>query len=63
MFSEAVKEQYGSDTPNENYEFFRKGAVGSSNKELSEDMIKKLNEWETVNLKAAGVSREEFYGV
>lgn len=53
----------GISTPNKDFEYFRKGVVGSSRQELSADLVNKLEEWNKLNLEAAGVTSEELYGV
>lgn len=53
----------GDEKSEENFQFMRKGVAGSSKEELTEELSKKLDEWEEFNLKKAGVTREELYGV
>lgn len=52
-----------SKTVNDEFQYFRKGTVDSSKRELSEDLFKKLDKWEKSHLEAAGVTSEELYGI
>ncbi|KAL5290951.1 hypothetical protein ACFFRR_010384 [Megaselia abdita] len=66
LFQESLKRNSEFLTKNRNqekFEFLRKGKVGSFKNELSEDIIRRFDEWEDKKLKEAGVTREELYGV
>lgn len=64
LLEQNMKQNYqGISDQNEEYVYYRKGAVGSSKKELSSDLLHKLEEWSTKNLGEAGVTSEELYGI
>lgn len=47
----------------EDFQFFRKGKTNSFKEELPEKVIKKLKEWEDLNLEKYGIDVNELYGI
>lgn len=46
-----------------NFQFMRRGVVGSHKDELTEDQIKRIDDWSDKFLKEAGTSNEEVFGL
>lgn len=48
---------------NNDFQFMRRGIVGSYKDELPEHLIKKVDEWTEFHLRKAGVTSNELFGV
>lgn len=57
---ENVKTDYGISS---DFQFLRRGVVGSYKDELPKDLVQRLDEWSVKALKEANVTHEELFGI